>query len=109
MGEATESLGQVRDQIDMLDDRIHDLIMERTALVESVIRAKTGDSAPAYRPGREAAILRRLVGRHEGAFPLLPLIHLWREVIAASLGLQGTFAGALHTGEDSDDYVVPQY
>lgn len=104
MVEATEPLGQVRDRIDSLDDRIHDLIMERTALVQSVIRAKAGDAAPAYRPGREARILRRLADRHDGRFPLLPLIHIWREIIAASLGLQGGFAVALHAGEDSDDF-----
>ncbi len=104
MVEATESLGQVREHIDMLDDRIHDLIMERTSLVQSVIRAKADDRAPAYRPGREARILRRLVGRHQGRFPLLSLIHLWREIIAASLGLQGGFAVAVHAGEGTGDY-----
>ena len=104
MVEATESLGQVRERIDTLDDRIHDLIIERTAVVQSVIRAKAGDAAPAYRPGREARILRRLAARHDGPFPLLPLVRIWREIIAASLGLQGGFAVALHAGEDTDDY-----
>ena len=104
MARATESLGQTRARIDALDDQIHDLLMERTSLVQSVSRAKSTDRAPVYRPGREARILRRLIGRHQGRFPPLPLIHLWREIIAASLGLQGGFALAVYTGEGTAGY-----
>ncbi len=103
MVEATQSLGQAREHIDALDDRIHDLIMERAALVQSVIRAKADDGRPPYRPGREARVLRRLAGRHHGPFPLLPLIHVWRQIIPASLGLQGGFAVAVYAGEGAGD------
>ncbi len=104
MTRATESLGRVRERIDALDDRIHDLLMERISVVQSVNRAKSMDRAPIYRPGREARILRRLVGRHQGRFPMLPLVRIWREIIAASLGLQGGFTLAVYAGDGAAGY-----
>ena len=97
MAEARQSLERVRESIDGLDDRIHDLIMERAALVAEVVRAKGGGSA--YRPGREAQILRRLAARRAGPFPALAALRIWREIVSASLGLQGGFAVAVHIGE----------
>ncbi len=84
-----QPLDRVREQIDGIDDRIHDLIMERTALVAAVIRAKAAAPRLAYRPGREARILRRIADRHDGPFPPAALHRIWREIISASLGLQG--------------------
>ena len=56
----------LRARLDELDDKIHDLLMERALVVESVARS---GKAAAFRPGREAAILRRLLARHTGKLP----------------------------------------
>ena len=40
------------------------------------------------RPGREAAIIRRLLGQHEGALPRYAIVRIWREIFAASVAQQ---------------------
>ena len=102
MAHSEESLADVRKRIDAIDDRLHGLLMERTALVRSVADAKSGSTAPAYRPGREAEILHRLVDRHDGEFPLVSLLLIWRQIISASLGLQDDFVVAVHGAEESN-------
>ncbi|MBM3488778.1 MAG: chorismate mutase, partial [Alphaproteobacteria bacterium] len=102
MTDPTTSLADLRRRIDAIDDAIHDLLMERAALVDGVRRAKdTADDTPFFRPAREAAILRRLVARHGGPFPKTALVRIWREITAAMVGLQGPFSIAVAVpGED---------
>ncbi len=102
MNRSEASLADVRDRIDAIDDRLHGLLMERTSLVQSVVDVKSGTALPVYRPGREAEILRRLVERHEGEFPMVPLTLIWRQIISASLGLQGDFVVAVYAADESD-------
>ena len=84
------SLDELRREIDILDDRIHDCLMRRTEVVGRIAAAKKTDGAAlALRPGREASILRRLARRHAGAFPLPVLLRLWRELLAGAVAVQG--------------------
>ena len=102
MAQSERSLAGIRARIDAIDDRLHGLLMERAALVKSVAEAKSGSPTRAYRPGREAEILRRLVERHDGGFPLVSTVLIWRQIISASLGLQGEFVVAVYAAEESD-------
>ncbi len=102
MSHSGVSLADVRKRIDDIDDRLHGLLIERTSLAQSVVEAKSGSTAPVYRPGREAEILRRLVQRHEGEFPKVPLTLIWRQIISATLGLQGDFVVAVYAADESD-------
>lgn len=97
-----DTLENLRGEIDTIDDALHDLLMERAAVVMRVAAAKSG---PALRPGREAAILRRLVERHGGAFPRAALVRIWREIMGASVGLQETFKLAVYTPADDPGYL----
>ena len=54
------NLDELRRRLDAIDDRLHDLILERAAVVESVAALKQSTGQPSLRPGREAEILRRL-------------------------------------------------
>lgn len=89
------SLDDLRRRIDEIDDRIHDLLMERTAITApfAAMKAREDESgAPAYgkmRPAREIQILRRLMARHEGALPREAVVKIWRDLILANLRLQG--------------------
>ncbi len=94
MSSSKPKLDELRQQIDGLDDRIHDLLIERSAMIEQIIAAK-GDGQPKLRPGREAEIARRLVGRHRGQFPAPSLVRIWREIINAFTCMQGPFSIAL--------------
>ncbi len=104
--DAAPSLQELRDQIDAIDKHIHDLLIERTEIVRSIASAKgvpfglksspEGPVDLATRPGREATVLRQLVERHTGEFPIAVLVHMWREIIAAKTHLQGGFTVSLH-------------
>jgi chorismate mutase len=73
-------------------DAVHGLLMRRARGVEQV--AKSGKRS-AYRPGREASIVRRLLQRHTGALPPQTLVRLWRELLAGTTAMQGPFAIAV--------------
>ena len=62
---------------------MHRLLMERGAIIDRLIAVKkTADSGSAFRPGREAAMMRALAERHEGLLPLDTVEGIWRVIIA---------------------------
>ncbi len=97
-------LDDLRRRIDEIDDRLHDLIMERAEIVEAVAATKKQGSIAVIRPGREARILRRLVARHRGGFPRPVLVRLWREIFSGAVMMQGDFAVAVAALEEMPDY-----
>jgi chorismate mutase-like protein len=108
MSDGNTTLEDLRGEIDAIDDAMHDLLMRRAALADRIGQAKTaapasGKPAAVYlRPGREAAVLRRLVRRHSGPFPVQSLVRLWREIMSSLLRLQGPFSVAvLSAGDDA--------
>lgn len=93
-----KALADVRKEIDAIDDALQDLLMKRTELVVEVAEAKARAASAAgqgsfvaFRPGREAEVLRRLADRHRGRLPLRVLVRLWREIMAAMTRIQGPF------------------
>jgi chorismate mutase/prephenate dehydratase len=98
------TLDDLRRQIDAIDDQLHDLIMRRTEVVEAVGKEKKDGKVPAFRPGREAIILRRLVARHGGHFPAIALVRMWREMLAATVGMQADFAVAVYAPRAASSY-----
>lgn len=99
------SLAELRRQLDEIDDRIHDLIMRRADIVAEVSQAKEHSRGRGVlRPGREAQILRRLVARHQGVFPVASLVRIWRELISASVAQQAYFAAAVFRPEPDPGY-----
>ncbi|MFN9091286.1 MAG: chorismate mutase [Alphaproteobacteria bacterium] len=93
---ADPALQALRAEIDALDDAMHDLLMRRAAVVARMAtsRAKTGAGSP-LRPGREAAVLRRLLGRHSGALSRNAVVHIWRHIFMAHTAIQGAFTAAV--------------
>lgn len=104
-----KALADVRKEIDAIDDALQDLLMKRTELVVEVAEAKARAASAAgqgsfvaFRPGREAEVLRRLAGRHHGSLPLRVLIRLWREIMAAMTRIQGPFRVDVFGGAGGD-------
>jgi chorismate mutase / prephenate dehydratase len=96
----SRSIDDLRDDIDVIDDEMHELLMRRVDVVEQIGALK--NAAPgdlAIRPAREARILRRLVAQHRGRFPALVVVRIWRELIAATTRLQGPFSIAVNAPE----------
>ncbi len=85
-------LPALRSELDRIDDALHDLLMQRAEIVEQV--ARSGKPA-AFRPGREASIIRRLLARHHGALPPVTLVRIWRELLAGTTSMQGRFSLAV--------------
>lgn len=91
---APDTLAALRAEIDALDDAIHDALMRRAAVVDRLARSGAKPREAVLRPGREAAILRRLLARHSGALPPGAVVRLWRELFSSSLAQQTGFAVA---------------
>jgi len=90
----TPSLADLRREIDRLDEAIHGLLMERGEIIDRLIAVKksqkTGGSA--FRPAREAEMMRRLVERHKGILPLDTVESIWRVIIATFTYVQAPFS-----------------
>jgi chorismate mutase/prephenate dehydratase len=104
MGDDDKALDALRREIDKIDDQIQDLLIRRSEVVERIGAAKRG-AAPVYvRPAREAQVVRRLVERHRGPFPVASVVQIWREIIAALTALQGPYSVAVYHPEGGPDY-----
>ena len=90
-----EALEALRSEINSLDDAMHDLLMRRAEVVQRLGASQAKAAGTVLRPGREAAILRRLLARHTGPLPKAALVRLWRELFASSIAQQGHFTVAL--------------
>src|SRR5207237_3305309 len=96
MSEIPSDLDGLRRRIDEIDDQLQDLLIERLEIVAGVAAHKRGTGAiAAHQPAREAEIIRRLV-RRKGGFPAATLIRMWRELLAATVRLQSSFAVAVY-------------
>src|ERR1700687_5317459 len=77
------SLNELRREIDRIDAAMHALLIERGEIIDRLIRAKrTQESGSAFRPAREADMMRRLVERHRGILPLDTAESILRVIIA---------------------------
>jgi chorismate mutase / prephenate dehydratase len=113
MAETEDQLAALRREIDAVDTKLHDLLMQRTDLAVRVgeVKAKSQpigrsprDGAKFVRPAREAQILRRLAQRHNGKLPKGVLVRMWREMISALLQVEGPFVVAVYTPADQPGY-----
>jgi chorismate mutase len=87
------NLGELRKEIDRIDETMHALLMERGDIINRLISVKkTQESGSAFRPAREADMMRRLVQRHHGILPLDTAESIWRVIIATFTHVQAPFA-----------------
>jgi len=78
-------LERLRDEIDRVDDRIIDSLNERARLARAIGTLKVGQ---AYRPEREAQVLRRIKERNPGPLASETVALLFREIMSACLALE---------------------
>ena len=96
------SLADLRKDIDRIDEAMHRLLMERGDIIDRLISVKrTQESGSAFRPAREAEMMRRLVERHHGILPLDTAESIWRVIIATFTYVQAPFSvhADLSTGD----------
>ncbi|MBS0335347.1 MAG: prephenate dehydratase [Proteobacteria bacterium] len=82
----SDDIARLRAEIDSLDGELLGLVNRRAALARRVGEAKQG--APAYRPEREAEILRRMAAENAGPLSAERVTGIFREVISACRGME---------------------
>src|ERR1700742_1867766 len=88
------SLADLRHEIDTIDAQVHNLLMQRGDIIDRLIRVKhTQEVGSAFRPAREADMMRRLVQRHRGILPLDTVENIWRVIISTFTYVQGPVSG----------------
>src|ERR1700709_1955595 len=90
---APPSLQVLREEIDAIDEQVHRLLMARGDIIDRLIQVKhTQEVGSAFRPAREADMMRRLVERHRGMLPLDTVESIWRVIISTFTSAQAPFA-----------------
>ncbi len=93
-----EELARLRAELDRLDDLLHDTLRSRAAIVTR-IGASAAKGALKLRMGRQAEILRRLLARHDGAYPPASVVRVWLELLSGTIAMQAPFAVAVGQAE----------
>ena len=92
MEPAAATLAGLRVEIDRIDSELHALLMERGRIIDSLIAIKTRQGGgSAFRPAREAAMMRALVERHQGHLPLDTVESIWRIIISTFTYIQSPY------------------
>ena len=88
-----ETLADLRIEIDRIDAALHRLLMERGEIIHRLIEAKARQGGgSAFRPGREADMMRALVSRHHGLLPLDTVEGIWRIIISTFTYIQSNYS-----------------
>ncbi|MGQ0812314.1 MAG: chorismate mutase, partial [Nitrospiraceae bacterium] len=87
----TRNLQDYRQEIDRIDDEILRLLNERSNSVIQIGKLKKQKDAEAnlHTVAREAAIIDRLMKQNSGPFPNDAIRPVYREIMSASLSLEG--------------------
>jgi chorismate mutase len=101
-------LADLRKEIDRIDEEMHKLLMQRGDIVDRLIESKRTDKnqeiGSAFRPAREADMMRRLVRRHKGILPLDTAESIWRVIISTFTYVQAPFS--LHADLTAGDALM---
>ena len=90
---AAPALDDLRKEIDRIDEAMHQLLMERGEIIDRLISVKKSqETGSAFRPVREAEMMRRLVKRHKGILPLDTAESIWRVIISTFTYVQAPFS-----------------
>lgn len=86
------TLADLRGEIDRIDEEMHSLLMRRGEIIDRLIAIKRAQgSGSAFRPGREAQMMRRLARRHRGLLPFDTAESIWRVIISTFTYVQAPY------------------
>ncbi len=90
---ALESLAELREEIDRIDGEMHELLIERGGIIDKLIAVKARQGGgSAFRPGREADMMRVIASRHRGRLPLDTVESIWRVIISTFTFVQSHYS-----------------
>ena len=87
-------LDDLRKKIDAIDEKIIELISERALVAQNIAKAKHSENSPLYRPNREQEIYEKLKKLNKGPFEVVHLQNIYREIMSATIQLEGSFKAA---------------
>jgi len=90
---AAQTLAELRVEIDRIDASMHALLMDRGRIIDELmaVKARQGGGS-AFRPAREASMMRALAERHEGLLPLDTVEGIWRIIISTFTYVQANYS-----------------
>ncbi len=98
----TDTLCELRGEIDRIDLAMHKLLMQRGEIIDRLIEVKRAQGGGcAFRPDREAQMMRALVERHHGLLPLDAVEGIWRIIVSTFTFVQANYA--VHADDSSGD------
>ncbi|MBH1986722.1 MAG: prephenate dehydratase [Burkholderiales bacterium] len=83
-----EQLGDLRVQIDAVDQQLLALLNQRAQLAQAVGEVKKLDGSPVFRPDREAQVIDRVKNRNPGPILSDSIAPIWREIMSACRSLE---------------------
>jgi len=89
------SLPELRAEIDRIDAGMHALLIERSEIIDRLVKVKRSratEGGSAFRPAREASMMREIVDRHRGILPLDTVEGIWRVIISTFTYVQAPYA-----------------
>lgn len=93
MSETPAGLAGLRAEIDRIDAAMHALLIERSEVIDRLVTVKDShETGSAFRPGREAQMMRALALRHRGSLPLDTAEGIWRVIIGTFTYVQAPYS-----------------
>ena len=87
------ALADLRADIDRIDAQMHELLIERGRVIDRLIEIKAQQGGgSAFRPAREASMMRALAERHRGLLPLDTVESIWRVIISTFTYVQAPYS-----------------
>ncbi len=106
-----KKLKPLREQIDLIDTQILDLLSRRARVAQEVGHVKAETNAPVFRPEREAQVLRSVADRNPGPLVAADVQTIFREIMSACRALEKRVAVAYlgPAGTFSEQAVYQQF
>ena len=82
------TLEELRDQIDVLDRQLVELLSERARAAVRIGQLKAATSLPVYEPNREKVIYSNVRAANKGPLPDIELTHIYERIIDVMRSLQ---------------------
>ena len=97
-----ETLSDLRVEIDRIDADMHQSLIARGAIIDRLIAVKArAGGGSAFRPDREASMMRHIAERHRGRLPVDTVEGIWRIIISTFTHVQAAYA--VHADGLADD------
>lgn len=84
----SDALGELRIQIDSLDQQLLSLLNQRAKVAEKVGEIKRAEGSPFFRPDRVAQVIAKIEKANQGPLLNAHVASIWREIMSACLALE---------------------